>query len=286
MKNTPSVKVKDIGLLRGPLLVFGGIYSNLQALQALQVIAKKRGIPPGNIICTGDIVAYCAQPEACIQLVKAWGIHCIAGNVEVQLREGSDDCACDFVSGGRCEGFSQSWYPYARAHVGEGSLEWLHSLPDHLSFRYAGKRVAVVHGSCHNRSEYIFASTPWAVKAANFAALDADVILAGHSGLPFFEQQDGKCWLNAGVIGMPANDGTPRVWHALLDDSTGFNFAIQPFTYEHDTAARLMDAAGLPPEYAQTLLSGLWDNCEILPAQEANQQGVELPEIKGLWNAS
>jgi hypothetical protein len=46
---TPIVS-KNIGTLKGPLLVFGGVYSNLQALQALQALAQERGIPARNII--------------------------------------------------------------------------------------------------------------------------------------------------------------------------------------------------------------------------------------------
>ena len=34
-----------------------------------------------------------------------------------------------------------------------------------------------------------------------------------------------------------------------------------------------MQANGLPDSYAHTLLTGIWDNCEILPAAEKALQG-------------
>ena len=40
----PEVKV--LGELTGPLLVFGGPYSNLQATQAMKAVARQRNIPP------------------------------------------------------------------------------------------------------------------------------------------------------------------------------------------------------------------------------------------------
>jgi len=46
----------------GPLLVFGGPYSNLEATKAMLAEARRRAIAPGNIVCTGDLVAYCARP--------------------------------------------------------------------------------------------------------------------------------------------------------------------------------------------------------------------------------
>ena len=55
--------IKNIGQLNGKVLIFGGVYSNLQALEALQKTANALDIRPENIICTGDIVGYCAQPS-------------------------------------------------------------------------------------------------------------------------------------------------------------------------------------------------------------------------------
>lgn len=267
-----------LGTLSGPVLIFGGVYSNLQALQALQAIAKEAGIAPHNIICTGDIVGYCAQPEEACQVVKKWGVHSILGNVEIQLRDEVDDCGCNFDDGSRCDRFSRQWFPYAQSQISADSLAWFRSLPDHLTFHYAGKRVGVVHGSAQETAEFVFESTDWAVKRDSLLALDVDIILAGHCGLPFQDaRQNEGLWLNAGVIGMPANDGTPRVWYLLLNDEDGqLTFQHHPFTYAAEEARDRMFSQKLPASYGETLVTGLWDNCEILPEAETNLQGVAL----------
>ncbi len=105
------------------------------------------------------------------------------------------------------------------------------------------------------------------------------MILAGHAGLPFADYRvsrtgTGLYWLNAGVIGLPANDGTPRVWYLLLDDTNSlFSYTFHAFTYDNQTTHQLMMANQLPGSYAQTLLTGIWDNCEILPDTEKALQG-------------
>lgn len=270
-------KTIDLGTLKGPVLLFGGVYSNLQALQALQQIAAERGIAPGNIICTGDIVGYCAQPEECVQAVRDWGVHAILGNVEIQLRDEVDDCGCNFGDGSRCDMFSRQWYPYAQEEVSAASRQWFETLPDHLLFRYAGQDCAVVHGSALETAEFVFKSTDWGVKSASFAATGAEVIIGGHCGIPFYDARPGQRWLNPGVIGMPANDGTPRVWYMLLDDAGGeFHFSHHPYTYAAAQARELMLANHLPKTYAETLITGLWDNCEILPEMETREQGKAL----------
>ncbi|MCB0642974.1 MAG: metallophosphoesterase family protein, partial [Phaeodactylibacter sp.] len=207
---------------------------------------------------------------------------CIAGNVELQLAAGESDCACDFVSGGRCDTFSKEWYPYAQQTLSEDALAWMHRLPEFIRFQYAGKSFFVLHGSYQHTSEFIFRSTDWALKARNFEATQAEVILAGHCGLPFSEEQEGRHWLNAGVIGMPANDGTPRVWYLLLEEGeAGWTYTHRELHYDYQQARQGMIDHALPPTYAETLRTGIWDNCEILPPAETALQGqaIEFREM-------
>ncbi|PPK84306.1 alkylhydroperoxidase/carboxymuconolactone decarboxylase family protein [Neolewinella xylanilytica] len=266
----------DLGNRSGPLLVFGGVYSNLEALTALRTEAERRGIPPGNVICTGDTPGYCADPEACLNLQENWGIYGIAGNVEINLRSGVEDCGCNFSDGSRCDMFARLWYAYARAEVGERGMAYMRTLPERLSFFYAGRRVHVLHGSAEHESEFVWKSTDWAVKQRSFDRTGADVILASHSGLPFTDGRDGKLWINSGALGMPANDGTPRTWYAILDDTEGaIRVTFHPLPYDVATARAkmLQHRTRLPLSYATTLVTGIWDNTEIMPPTEAAEEG-------------
>ncbi len=268
-------KIRHLGTIKGKMLVFGGIYSNFQALEALVAIANENNIAASNCICTGDIVGYCAAPEETVQLFKAWGAQSIAGNVELQLVEGAEDCGCDFKEGSRCDGFSKLWYPYAKGRLSIDSMIFMGSLPNHITFDYVGKKVAVVHGAVENISEFIFESTLKDIKLKNFKSLEAELILAGHCGLPFSQEIDEKLWINSGVIGMPANDGTQRVWYALLEEENGrLKYTHQYLEYDYQKAYDLMKSNHLPMEYAETLVSGLWDNMEILPEVERRQVGL------------
>lgn len=268
--------LKNIGKLSGKILLFGGVYSNLQSLQKLMDIAKDEGIPPENCICTGDLVGYCAQPEETVSLFRKWGAKSITGNVEIQLAEGKEDCGCDFREGSRCDNFSQTWFPYAKAHLSKDSIEWMQNLPRNIEFQFAGKKVTVVHGSLENVSEFIFKSTPWSLKENVFTTTNSDIIIAGHCGLPFHDIQDNKVWLNPGVIGMPANDGTPKVWYAILDRNEEHLFKHFSFKYNHKLTSELILKNYLSEEYARTIITGIWDNTEILPERETGLQGFGI----------
>jgi hypothetical protein len=140
------------------LLVFGGPYSNLIATRALQAHAERLGVPPQRIICTGDVVAYCAKPEETAAAVRDWGCHVIQGNCEQQLAVGADDCACNFEDGSACATLANGWYPFANARVSPATRAWMGDLPSTLAFRFGGRSFRVVHGGGTQVNRWVFAS--------------------------------------------------------------------------------------------------------------------------------
>jgi len=246
-------KEKNIATLTGPVLLFGGAYSNLQALTALRAEAERLGIPPQNVICTGDTAGYCADPAGCLDLIQDWGIHAIAGNVETNLVAGTDDCGCGFGDGSRCDMFAKLWYNYAGNNV--------------------TKRMQI---SKHNFARPQVQRWWWADTVVFPSGKESGV--RSRESLPQLPSTpNSRLWLNPGVIGMPANDGTPRTWFMTLDDTSGLNFAFHALHYDHKAAkARMLDDRRLPVSYAATLTTGIWDNTEIMPADEEAREGIPL----------
>src|ERR1700741_4903839 len=113
----------------GPALVFGGPYSNLQATAAMLDAAARPGIPPSRVICTGDLVAYCGDPAATIELVRRAGIHVVMGNCDEQLARSARDCGCGFPPGSACERASAAWFAHADRCIGREARAYLAALP-------------------------------------------------------------------------------------------------------------------------------------------------------------
>ena len=83
-------------------------------------------------------------------------------------------------------------------------------------------------------------------------------------------------WLNAGAIGLPANDGSADGWYMLLQpDDKGFQVSWHRLPYDAGISQGSTLAAGMT-EYAQALTSGLWPSMDVLPAPERNNQGKQL----------
>ena len=269
----------------GPLLVFGGPYSNLQATQAILAEAARRGIPPQRVICTGDVVAYGADAAACCDLIMASGIWVIAGNCEENLAAGALDCGCGFEEGTACDLLSRAWYAHANREVTAAHRAWMAGLPYRLSIRLPdGRSLAVLHGGARDISRFIFASAEHKDLADEIAATGCDGVIAGHCGIPFARQVGQGVWINAGAIGMPADDGTPRIWFAVLTPGeAGLGVEILPLQYDHAAAAAAMRAAGLPEGYAAALGSGIWPSCDVLPPAERARRGQKLSSIGLVW---
>lgn len=261
-------------MLDGPVLIFGGPYSNLQATEAMLAEAARRGIPPSHVICTGDLVAYCGNPRQTIAAIRASGIHVVMGNCDEQLALGANDCACGYPAGSACDLLSAQWYGYASDQLDDGDRAWLAALPKRIDIVIGDRRLAVIHGSVSTINAYVFASTAKDIVRAELELAGTDGVIGGHSGLPFTRLLDGRIWHNPGVIGMPANDGKPHVWYSVLTTvRAGLHIQHCPLDYDHEAAARSMAAADLPDAYRIALGTGVWPSNDVLPFAERAIQG-------------
>jgi hypothetical protein len=264
--------------------VFGGCYSNLQATQALLAEARRLDVPPDRMICTGDVIAYGADPQATLALIREAGIATVMGNCEQSLAQDAGDCGCGFTPGSACDRLSAAWFSYATNHVDHTDRLWMAALPRRIDLVLARHRIAVVHGAPSRISRFVFASTPDTEVAAELTLIGADGVIGGHCGMPFTRQIGPLLWHNSGAIGMPANDGTPRGWFSLLTPcGDGIEIRHLPLHYDHRDAADSMRAAGLPVDYADTMENGIWPSFDILPATEQAETGQALAPGSSLW---
>ncbi|MDT8422040.1 MAG: metallophosphoesterase family protein [Desulfuromonadales bacterium] len=267
----------DLGALTGPVLIFGGPYSNLAATRAMRVRAEGLGISPERIICTGDVVAYCAEPVETIALMRDWGVAVVQGNCEESLGLESQDCGCGFEEGTACSLLSVDWYRFANQRISEEDRAWMRDLPESIRFSLNGKSIRVVHGGVAQINRFIFPSTATDIKQEELDLAGTDTLVGGHSGIPSGVRIGERAWLNTGAIGLPANDGTPDGWYLLLG-SEGDSLVCrwQRLNYPVEDTVTVMRAAELLSSYMDTLKTGLWPSMDVLPEAERNVRGQPI----------
>lgn len=276
-----KIKILNLGEITKPLLIFGGCYSNLQATQALKNWAKENNFEAEQCICTGDVVAYCGSPYETVELIRDWGVYCIQGNVEQSLATKADDCGCGFEDGTVCDILSRGWFPFADNAVTQDQRDWFKQLPEHLNLTIADKTIRVVHGAASDVSRFMFASQPKSNFLDEFALLNedqtTDVVIAGHSGLPFTKQIQNRKWHNSGALGMPANDGSQDVWFSVVNViDNELQFTHHRLVYDVDATQQQMIKNNLTQGYHEAIKTGLWPSMDVLPDVEKQQQGIKI----------
>ena len=254
----------DFGRFEGPVVLFGGAYSNLDALEALAKVAEGR-----PVIGTGDIVGYCGQPSETVARARDLSWPAIAGNCERQIAEGSSNCGCGFETGSACDLLAQGWYPFASGEIGEEQRGWMAGLPSVATFVQSGLRFAVVHGGYSDISRFLWPSSAEEDFAREIALIEAacglvDGVVAGHLGIAFQRRIGRHRWINAGAIGLPPHDGRPETRYAVLDDG---DVVFERLAYDHAGARAAMEARGLLQGYHETLTTGIWPSEDILPPE-------------------
>lgn len=251
------------------VVVFGGVYNNHRALEALLDVARKNGAQA--IYCLGDLGGFGPHPDKVWPLLDRGGVKTIQGNYEESLASGHEDCNCGYTDP-RDNRFAEISYRYTARNTSDRFKRWMGELPRRRRVRVGERELLLVHGSPRKINEFLFASTtPDAFLEVLLDQEGGDGLLCTHTGLHWHRRlASGRDAVNVGVIGRPANDGRSSVWYTLID-ARGPELAIEhkPLEYDHQGLAHEMCDEGLPEEFVETITSGWWTTClEILPARE------------------
>src|SRR5438067_67920 len=200
------------------IAVFGGVYSNHIALNALLNDVQRRGI--NRIYCLGDLGAFGPNPDKTCALLCEAQIPVVQGNYDNSIGNDLADCQCGYTDP-RDNYFARLSYDYTYRHTSSAHKRWMRALPQEIRFQSGSKRVLLCHGSPRKMNEFVWETTSSTAFLERLAdEHHADIIVATHTGLHWRrELPSGRHFVNCGVIGRPANDGKTNVWYAILSES-------------------------------------------------------------------
>jgi predicted phosphodiesterase len=250
------------------IAVFGGVYSNGDALRA--TLDDARGRDVDAVFCLGDVGGFGPHPDRVYPLLREAGVRVLQGNYDESLASGRTDCACGYTDP-RDNHFARISYEYTFARTSADNRAWLGTLPRHRRVQLGAHRLLMCHGSPRVVNEFLWeSSTPAGLLRRFLREGDADVLLCTHTGIKWHRAVgDGVHAVNVGVIGRPENDGTTNVWYTILTATPDLEVEFVPVRYDAEALAREMEAEALPAEFVETIRTGWWTTClENLPAKE------------------
>jgi putative phosphoesterase len=243
------------------LAIFSDIHANLPAMEAV-----KASIESGSydaVFCLGDLGGYASQPNEVQELIQSMGCPTVMGNYDEGVGFNKDDCGCHYVKPFDIE-MSNISFLWTRSTTSDSNKAWLRGLPREIRLEVEGLRVLLCHGSPRSTTEYLFENRSDGF-LRQFAAggtddAHADVIVFGHTHVPFHRVVDGVHFINSGSVGRP-KDGDPKAGYAVVSfDRDTVSVEQVRVEYDVDVAARRLVEAGLPAFFADYLrFAGVMD---------------------------
>lgn len=237
------------------ITIFGDIHGNLPALEAVFADMDKRGLT--NRYCLGDLVGYGTFPNEVIALIREWDIPTIMGNYDQGVGNDSDDCGCAYKTDVDRERGNQS-IAWSNQQTTADNKAYLRTLAEHIPLQLGDLKVLLVHGSPRKINEYMYADRPDDYFERIFGGVDADVIVCGHTHLPYHKVlPSGKQIVNAGSVGKPKDDNRDACYVVVSAVGDELNVEFIRVPYDVERAAQAIEAAdGMPDAFAQHLRDG------------------------------
>ncbi|MBO6167716.1 MAG: metallophosphoesterase family protein [Kiritimatiellae bacterium] len=203
--------------------VFSDVHANLSALKRVLEDARQNGVR--NFVCLGDIVGYGPQPAECIALVRKKCSLVVAGN--------HDDAVSGRMDAAQFIGLAAD---SAERHRKALSQEALHYLSTRPYSCFIAPGIRGVHADATDSPKFYYTETEEDA-AANFRAVDDQLIFLGHTHIPalFVTGKSGKVYktapqdftlepdkryiVNVGSVGYPREaDGKCFSSYVIYDD--------------------------------------------------------------------
>lgn len=234
------------------LAVFSDVHGNLPALQAvLDDVRRKR---PDWVVCAGDLVGYGPFPNEVIELIREERILTVTGNYDDGVGHDRPDCGCAYRTEQARENGQKS-LEWTKAHTTPENKAFLKSMPLSISLSFEGLRALVVHGSPRRMNEYLYEDRPEVTVRRILDAAKADVLIMGHTHIPYHRMFGDKHLVNVGSVGKPKH-GQPTAVYAVLSLTDRVTVSLNEVPYDVEATAQAVEAAGLPGEFADALRTG------------------------------
>ena len=227
------------------IAIISDVHSNLHALEAVLKDIRQKDCK--TILFAGDVVGYGAFPnECCEKLQEACKI----------IIQGNHDANLDFK---RLDWFNpdaQEALRWTEARLTRPLKSWLLGLPKEWQGEIAGRKIYMTHGSPDDPLyAYVMPNTDPKLFGRWLNEKRANVLIMGHTHIPFVRKLTQGLIVNAGSVGQP-RDGDPRAcWIEL--DLEKLDAEIHRVGYAVERAAEEIQKQGLPKFLAERLFEGI-----------------------------
>lgn len=232
--------------------VISDIHANIEALRA--VLQDIEGQDIHLIYCAGDLVGYAPFPDEVIGLIRARKIPTVMGNYDDGVGNMRLICGCDY-SDEKAQALGEKSIMWTKEHTSEESKDFLRQLPPEISFTAGCYRVKIVHGSPRQLNEYLREDISDDYISELLTEANCDVLVCGHTHVPYHRVVAGRHLINAGSVGKPKH-GDPAAAYVVVGFGDAVRVTVKKVPYDFEKTARAIENSDLPDEFAGLIRAG------------------------------
>jgi putative phosphoesterase len=232
------------------IALFSDIHGNAIALEAVLKDIEAHNVD--MIFCLGDLVGYGAYPNETIELIRKHHIPTVMGNYDDGVGYDRSECGCAYKDEKSIELGHRS-LEWTKEHVTLGNKAYLRGLLHRMELTIYDRKILLVHGSPRKNNEYLFEDRLEDSLLRMINNENIEILVCGHTHLPYVKDLDGKYIVNSGSVGKP-KDGDPRAGYVILtvSEKTEETEFVR-VAYNVEAMVKAIEATGLPNEFATAL---------------------------------
>ncbi|MFZ3172208.1 MAG: metallophosphoesterase family protein [Carboxydocellales bacterium] len=234
------------------IAIISDLHSNLEALRS--VLQDIDGQNVQQIYCTGDLVGYAPFPNEVIDLIRGKRIPTVLGNYDDGVGNMRFICGCDYKDE-QAQVLGEQSINWTKEHTTEQNKEFLRNLPLEIRFNIGSKRVLLVHGSPNRLNEYLFEQEVVEKIAEMTEQANTDILVCGHTHIPYHVMLQNKHVINAGSVGKPKHGG-PQATYVILSNFADVKVEIRKVEYNFEATALAIEESDLPNDFAKLIRLG------------------------------
>jgi putative phosphoesterase len=236
------------------LAFISDIHANFYAFESAFRHAMEHGAD--RIYCAGDFLGYGPHPNEVLQFGFDNKIPSITGNYDRKILEIS---ANPDLLKGHMKPFKWQILSWTASRITAAGRRFLQMLPETLLIEnVGGYRILMVHGSPVSMDDTIYPSITTRAIEWKTAGISCDVLVCGHTHIPFVKHLKQTLVVNCGSAGQPV-DGDPRGAYAVvtIDRQGRPRGRIVRFGYPVERTIDDIEKTDLPKRLAGDLQKGL-----------------------------
>ncbi|NPV87974.1 metallophosphoesterase [Coprothermobacteraceae bacterium] len=239
------------------LLVLSDAHANYEALKA--VLEAEKGFD--YVLYLGDFVDYGPSPNEVIETIRGLTKYALVGNHDYAAVYGVD-CKCGLrfrdlsfetreqhtvkVLTEENKEYLRSLKPAEVWEIGPWRFLAAHAAPSNPLYKYL---KPCEEGTLQEEAAFTKTFVPGALVSLGGVEQHYDMVLVGHSHIPFVKMVNGILFLNPGSLGQP-RDYIPWCSYAVIDDRA---VTLKRLDYDRESVTRKIDLMPIKEESKRRL---------------------------------